>query len=376
MRRTVLVTAAAVAVAVALVAGIVATATFSKTVTMSIDGKQTEVDTYGDEVGDVLAEEGIELSARDVVQPGVDATLEDGTRIAVRYARPLELSVDGDSSSYWVTATSVGDALSQIGQRFAGSELSASRSRYLGRDGLELEVSTPKQVTVVSAKGKDRVTTTASRVAGALRQLKLDADRDDELQPRASRELADGLRITLTTIDKRERSVIEPIAHKTVVRYTGDMYKGQEKTVRSGQDGRERVKLRRILADGKLRNTKVLKRTVVDKPVTTVIVRGSATRPAPEPEPEPEPEPTTNYVSGSTVWDQLAECESGGNWAINTGNGYYGGLQFTLETWQGYGGTGYPHDASRETQIAVAEQVQAGQGWGAWPACSAELGLY
>ena len=372
MRRTVLVTAAAVAVALALVAGIVATATFSKTVTMSIDGKQTEVDTYGDEVGDVLAEEGIDLSARDVVQPGVDAALEDGTRIAVRYARQLELTVDGDSSSYWVTATSVGDALSQVGQRFAGSELSASRSSYLGRDGLELEVSTPKQVTVVSAKGKERVTTTASRVAGALRQLKLDADRDDELQPRASRELADGMRIRLTTIDKRERSVIEPIAYETVVRYTDDMYKGQEKTVRSGQNGHERVKLRRILADGKLRNIKVLRRTVLDKPVTTVIVRGSATRPAPE----PAPEPATNYVSGSTVWDQLAECESGGNWAINTGNGYYGGLQFTLETWQGYGGTGYPHEASRETQIAVAEQVQAAQGWGAWPACSAELGLY
>jgi resuscitation-promoting factor RpfA len=81
-----------------------------------------------------------------------------------------------------------------------------------------------------------------------------------------------------------------------------------------------------------------------------------------------------NAASGST-WDQLAQCESGGNWAINTGNGYYGGLQFTQSTWTANGGTGSPANASRETQIAVAEHVLASQGWGAWPACSAKLGL-
>jgi LysM repeat protein len=81
-----------------------------------------------------------------------------------------------------------------------------------------------------------------------------------------------------------------------------------------------------------------------------------------------------NAASGST-WDQLAQCESGGNWAINTGNGYYGGLQFNLGTWQANGGAGNPAAASREAQIAVAERVLASQGWGAWPACSAQLGL-
>ena len=81
-----------------------------------------------------------------------------------------------------------------------------------------------------------------------------------------------------------------------------------------------------------------------------------------------------NAASGST-WDALAQCESGGNWAINTGNGYYGGLQFNLGTWQANGGGGNPASASREAQIAVAERVLASQGWGAWPACSAQLGL-
>jgi hypothetical protein len=79
-------------------------------------------------------------------------------------------------------------------------------------------------------------------------------------------------------------------------------------------------------------------------------------------------------VSGGP-WDALAGCESGGNWSINTGNGYYGGLQFSLGTWQAHGGQGMPHENSREAQIAVASRVQASQGWGAWPSCARKLGL-
>lgn len=82
-----------------------------------------------------------------------------------------------------------------------------------------------------------------------------------------------------------------------------------------------------------------------------------------------------NAATDGATWDALAQCESGGNWATNTGNGYSGGLQFSASTWAAYGGTGSAADASREQQIAVAEQVQASQGWGAWPSCAAELGL-
>lgn len=78
--------------------------------------------------------------------------------------------------------------------------------------------------------------------------------------------------------------------------------------------------------------------------------------------------------SGS-VWTRLAACESGGNWSANTGNGYYGGLQFSLSSWRAVGGSGYPHEASAGTQIAMGQRLQARQGWGAWPGCSAKLGL-
>ncbi|MEU0885509.1 transglycosylase family protein [Lentzea sp. NPDC005914] len=75
-------------------------------------------------------------------------------------------------------------------------------------------------------------------------------------------------------------------------------------------------------------------------------------------------------------WDALAQCEASGNWAANTGNGFYGGLQFTQQTWNGHGGVGNPANASREQQIAVAERVLAGQGPGAWPSCSKRIGAY
>ena len=77
-------------------------------------------------------------------------------------------------------------------------------------------------------------------------------------------------------------------------------------------------------------------------------------------------------------WDRLAQCESGGNWNANTGNGYYGGLQFSHETWRSFGGGAYAstaHQASRSQQIAIAEKVLRAQGWKAWPSCSRKVGL-
>ena len=78
---------------------------------------------------------------------------------------------------------------------------------------------------------------------------------------------------------------------------------------------------------------------------------------------------STAEAAEASSWDALAKCESGGNWGINTGNGYYGGLQFTMGTWHSNGGAGAPHAASREEQIRVAENVLQSQGIGAWPSC-------
>jgi LysM repeat protein len=84
---------------------------------------------------------------------------------------------------------------------------------------------------------------------------------------------------------------------------------------------------------------------------------------------------STAAPASASVWDRLAQCESGGNWSINPGNGYSGGLQFSAGTWSANGGSGSASNASRAEQIRVAERVRASQGWGAWPACSSKLGL-
>ena len=78
--------------------------------------------------------------------------------------------------------------------------------------------------------------------------------------------------------------------------------------------------------------------------------------------------------AGGGKWDRIAQCESGGNWRTASGNGYFGGLQFSPSTWRAFGGSGLPHRASRGQQIAVAERVLAKQGWRAWPVCSRKAG--
>ncbi|HLK94393.1 MAG TPA: transglycosylase family protein [Nocardioidaceae bacterium] len=381
MQKRSLIIAVSVLVVLGLVAGTFAYSTMHKSVTLSVDGEETELTTFSDDVGQVLAEEGVDLSERDVVQPAVDSSIDDGTRIAVRYARKLTLAVDGDRSSYWVTATSVGGALGEIGTRFAGADLSESRGSHLGRGGLELEVVTPKKVTLVSKQGKRRLVTTELTVADVVDSAGITIDRDDELTPAADREVRRGLRIVATDVSTRMRTGTRAVPFQTTVRYSDDMLEGRTELVRPGRDGKQRVRIRRVLADGDLRSRKVVDTTVVKAPVDRVEVHGTKDRPEPEPEPQPEPESSTSapVVGDTAVWDQLAQCESGGDWSINTGNGYYGGLQFNLGTWQAMGGGAYaalPSEASREEQIAVATKLRdANGGYGAWPACSASLGL-
>ena len=103
-------------------------------------------------------------------------------------------------------------------------------------------------------------------------------------------------------------------------------------------------------------------------PSTTSVRRTTRVRSAPVQSAAPS-------VAGNSVWDKIAACESGGDWNISTGNGFYGGLQFTQSSWQAVGGTGSPQGASRETQIEMGKRLQAQQGWGAWPVCSRKAGL-
>ncbi|MGH3506934.1 MAG: transglycosylase family protein [Nocardioidaceae bacterium] len=346
-----------------------------KSVTLSIDGKEQTVSTDGDTVEDVLEAEGIELTDRDSVAPSVDSEISDGTAIAVAFARELTLTVDGDEQTYWTTATTVNDALAQIGERFASAaDFSTSRSAFIGRDGLAVEVQTPKNIVLkLGSKKAKRVTTTGLTVGEALVDLGVKVDRDDELKPRKAVEIEDGSRVAVTRVDVKKVTKRVSIPFEVVERPHDGMYDDWESVTREGQYGVDRVTYRIVRENGETVVNRPVGRVTISEPVAQIEKYGTKERP------EPEPEPTTNYATGSTVWDQLAECESGGNWAINTGNGYYGGLQFSYDTWLAYGGGSYAETANlatREQQIAIAEKVLAAAGWGSWPACAAELGLY
>jgi uncharacterized protein YabE (DUF348 family) len=363
----------ATAVVLALVGTTWGYAALQKDVTVSLDGEPREVTAMGGTVGDVLEAEGIELGEHDRVAPGLDEEIADGTRISVRFGRPLELSVDGETQTHWVTSTSVASALGEIGRRFSGAALSTSRGAGIGRDGMALEVVTPKTLRIkIGARKPVKRELTALTAREALKEMDVKVGKRDRVTPNRKTTLEDGDRIVLTNIrvvTKRDKR--EPIGFDTIRREDSSLLEGRTEVARAGRAGARDVTYRLTFRNGELVTRKVVRSDLVRGPVDAIVRVGTK-----EPAPEPAPAPAANYASGGTVWDQLAQCESGGNWAINTGNGYYGGLQFSLSTWQGYGGPGYPHQQSRETQIMIAERVRAATGgYGSWPHCSQQLGL-
>jgi uncharacterized protein YabE (DUF348 family) len=352
-------------------------AALNKSVTLSLDGRSQNVTAIGGTVGDVLDSEGITLGDHDVVAPSLDEKVTDGSRITVQFGRPLELSVDGDEQTYWVTSTKVADALGEIGRRFAGADLSTSRGGSIDRAGMSLEVITPKTLKVkIADRPWVKRKITALTVEEALTELKVKVGKQDQVRPGLGREIADGDRIVFTDIRVVERrDAREGIDFGTVQQNDSSLLEGRTTVARSGAEGVRDVTYRLVFRNGELTERKVLRQKVLRAPVSEIIKVGTkepAPPPAPAPAPTPAPAPAANYSSGSSVWDQIAACESGGNWATNTGNGYYGGLQFSLSTWQAYGGTSRPDLTSREYQISIAEKVRAASGgYGAWPHCGA-----
>ena len=359
------------AVTLALVAAAAGYLLLNKnTITLSLDGTAAELKTGAETVEDVLDEEGIELGKHDVVVPELDAPVDDGTRIAVKFGRPLDINLDGERTRHWVTATDVTTALDQLGLQVRGADLSTSRGADISRSGLRLTIATPKNITFAIGAAKPVKTKVAAMtVREALKEQGVEVDKDDIVRPGLKKVLDKRQTVTVTRVKVVEDTVTETLSFTTETTADDTMYEGEEETVREGRAGSRDVTYRLRYENGKVVDRKVLDVSNYVAPVNTLVKVGTKEEPAPAPA-------APVYSSGSSVWDSLANCESGGNWAINTGNGYYGGLQFSLSTWQAYGGPGYPHQQSRETQIAVAERLRAATGgYGSWPHCASVLGL-
>jgi uncharacterized protein YabE (DUF348 family) len=348
---------------IALAVGVttVGYAAATQQVTVAVDGHTRTVRTFSHDVRGVLGSAGIHLHSRDVVVPSLDSEVGDGSRVTVRYSKPLEVSVDGVEKTYWTTATRVDSALDQIGVRYAGAELSTSRSASIDREGMALRITTPKRFVVKIGKAKPRaVRVAAYDTSTLLAALHASHDSNDIVRPGLTARLAPGAHVTLIRVRYARQHVDhERIAAPVVEKQDASMYAGDRSVESAGKPGLRNVTYRLVYHNGRIVKRVVRAQTVLARPVPTVVRVGTKTAPA---------------VASGSVWDAIAQCESGGNWHANTGNGYYGGLQFSLSTWAANGGHGRPDQASREEQIAVAERVRdASGGYGAWPVCGARF---
>ena len=189
--------------------------------------------------------------------------------------------------------------------------------------------------------------------------------------------------------------------HGSVQQESSDLSEGETKVATAGVDGVVRTTYEVTTVGGKEVSRTPVAQVVVTQKVDEVVLVGTGAAKKQESKPEqsqgqgqaPAPSASSESSGGSggsasggsagtndgpvgdDVWAKLAQCESGGNPATNTGNGFYGMYQFTLETWQSLGGTGYPHEADAATQTAMAKKLQAQAGWGQWPGCADKLGL-
>jgi resuscitation-promoting factor RpfB len=351
-------------VLVILAGGSLAWAGMQKDITLRIDGDARHVGTYAGTVGRLLDQEHITIGEHDTLAPGREAALKDGTEVVVRRGRLLTLTVDGQTRQVWVTATSVAEALDQIGYRQGGLALSADRSARLPLDGFTLTIRTPKTVTLV-VDGKARsLTTSAATVKEALAENHLTLARDDRMSVATGAPVTDGMTIVLVRVVVRTLTQNLPLAPPVIRKSDPNLTKGTQVVDKPGRAGLQRVTYLVVYVSGK-ESARTAQRTQVVSPAQPKVVL-IGTKVAPNP----------SVPADGLNWDALAMCESGGNWHINTGNGFYGGLQFDYGTWLGAGGGVYAQRAdlaTREQQIAIGSKVYAARGSAPWPACGYHL---
>lgn len=348
-----------------LTAGSATALAMSKTVTVDVDGRERTISTFADTVDGALDSAGVRADDKDTLAPSSGAGIDDGSRIVLDRGKLLDLTVNGQQRELWTTAATVDEALRQIGMRAEGVKVSADRSRRIPLQGMALDVRTAKPTLLYDGATPPQIITSgATTVGGLLAAQRVVLGPQDTVAPEPSAPVVPGMHIQVTRIaieQVRETRPVEPPVERVE---DSELSEGEESVESEGKPGEEVVTYRVTTTNGEETDREELDSKVTAEPEPRVVRVGTRSAPA---------------VSDGSVWDQLAECESGGDWSADTGNGYYGGVQFDKSTWDGFGGTEYaeyPDEASREEQIAVAEKVRDSRGgYGAWPSCSSQLGL-
>jgi len=357
-----------------LLAGTAAWAVLDKSVTLTVDGEARTLSTYASTVGGVLDDAGLTIGQHDVLAPSREARISDGAEIVLRRGRLLRLTVDGKAREVWVTATTVQEALDQVGYRQSGLFVSSSRSSRLPLDGFELTLRTPKTVTVVADGHHKRLRTTAATVGEVLDAAGVRLDGDDRVSQLATAAVVDGMTITVSRVVTRTTTTRTVLEYQTVEKQDPNAAPGSRKVTTKGVNGLEETSYVETYVDGRLTSRKVARVTVVVKPVDEVVVLGPPA-PAAQPSQSAQPAACADFpTTGGLNWCGLAKCESGLNpAAYNPAGPYYGLYQFDLGTWTANGGTGLPSEASVAEQTRVAYNLYQARGRSPWPVCGQYL---
>ena len=339
-----------------------------KQITVDVNGEETNVRTYASDVAGVLQSAGVDVDPQDLVYPAPGEKISRGDTVTVRTAKPVAVVVDGVAQQITSTASTVGELLEEAGVTSAAG-VDIDRDETV-TEGLNVDVTTPKIVALRDGGNLTYVSAAAKTVGDLLSARGVTFDSDDRLNHALADAIVPGMEIVLDRVNTIDRP--ETVAVEEPAEYIDDdtLDEGTEEVREEGVQGEKQIIHRTVTVNGVVESEGVAEEKETKKGKPAVIARGT--------------KPTGNTgaaapaVANGSVWDAIAACESGGNWSINTGNGYHGGLQFNPGTWAAYGGTAFAPTAdlaTREQQIAIAERTQAAQGWGAWPACTARLGL-
>ncbi|HEX4720933.1 MAG TPA: transglycosylase family protein [Pseudonocardiaceae bacterium] len=332
-----------------------------KDVTVDVDGHATHIRTYDSTVGAVLRDQGIVPGPHDSLSPSPNASITDGGKIMLDRGRQVRLVVDGVTQDHWTRATTLGDALRQLDMVVKGAWVSDAPNAAIPLSGMDVQIRTPKAVTVIDgANAPHQLTTTAATVADVLKAQGIALTSADSVNPGLNVPVTAGMQILVSRTGVSVITVTQSIPAPVQKIQDPNTNEGVETVVNPGSAGSEVITYRVTSVNGKESKREQISLQVTQQPVAKVVNEG--TKPLPD----------------DVVWDRIAQCESGGNWAINTGNGYYGGLQFNLPTWNSNGGAAYaarPDLATKAEQIAIADKVRAARGYEPWT-CATILGIH
>lgn len=351
-----------------LIAGTLAWVTMDKSVRLSVDGEPRALRTYAGTVAGALDDAGLTVGEHDVLAPAKDTKIADGAEITLNRGRLLRMTVDGKQRNVWVTATTVDEALSQVGYRENGMWVSADRSARLPLEGYDLALRMPKSVTLV-VDGKTRtLSTTAETVGATLKTAGVAVDGDDKVSQLSTAAVVNGMRITVTRVRTVTQTVRTEVRFKTIEKADPDAEVGSKKVETEGKAGLQEVTYVVTYVNGKQTSRKVASTKVITKPVDEVVVVG------PDPPPTQPAECADFPTTGGLNWCGLARCESGLNPnAYNPAGPYYGLYQFNVGTWQSNGGSGTPSGKSIAEQTRVAYNLYQARGASPWPTCGRYL---